>query len=533
MKTLYYNGTVYPGALPAVSAFAVENGRFCFAGSDADGFSLGCEERIDLRGRFVCAGFNDSHMHLLGFGMALSQADLASHSGSLQEMLAFLKEFAAAAPPGAWIRGRGWNQDYFTDVCRMPDRRDLDAVFPDRPVVLIRACGHCLVANSKALSLCGITADTVFSGSGRIGREESSEPSGLFFEDAMLLVTGRIPVPDKASVKEMLRRACRALNGFGITAVQSDDFSALRSLSRQTVIEAFRELEAEGGLTVRVYEQSNIPDLEELKRFLAEGGMTGNGSGLFRFGPLKLIADGSLGARTAYLSAPYADDPSSRGTPVFTQEALEELIGFAHAQGMQIAVHAIGDAALDQVLDAVEKAQRAFPRADCRHGVVHCQVSRPDQLRRLAALGMHIYVQSIFLDYDIRIVPRLLGPGRAASSYSWKTLSDLGCSVSNGSDAPVELPDVMAGIQCAVTRCTLKDDLGPYLPDQAFSVREAIDSYTLAGAYAAFEDPVRGRIRPGHYADFTVLSRDPFETAPFSLKDIRAEATYLAGERVF
>ena len=534
MSTLYYNGRVYTGELPLVSAFAVEDGRFLFTGSDADGAALGCAEAVDLNGAFVCAGFNDSHMHLLNFGQSLAQAELAAHTDSLAGMLEYLREYAAAQPggEGRWIRGRGWNQDYFSDAERMPDRWDLDRVSRDVPVVIVRCCGHCMAVNSKALELCGVTADTLSPEGGRIGLR-AGEPDGLFYDDAMTLVYEHLPVPGKDEIMDMIRLACRALNSYGVTSVQSDDYCVFRSVPWQTVNEAYRELEESGELTVRVYEQSNFTDPDGLRSFMEAGCVTGAGTDRFRIGPLKMLGDGSLGARTAYLSEPYADDPSTRGIPIFTQEQMNEMIGLAHANGMQVAVHTIGDATMDLILNAVEKAQAEHPRSDARHGVVHCQITRPDQLERLIAMGMHIYAQTIFLDYDIHIVERLVGSERAASSYSWKTLLRGGCTVSNGTDCPVELPDAMAGIQCAVTRTTLRDRMGPYLPDEAFTVREALDSYTSAGAYSSFEENVKGRIAPGYLADFVVLGSDPFETDPFALKDIPVVAAYVAGERVF
>ena len=532
MRTLYRNGKVYTGALPLVNAFAVEDGRFVFAGDEAD--APACGETVDLQGAFVCAGFNDSHMHLLNFGQSLTMAELASHTDSLAGMLSYLREFAAARPAGEgrWIRGRGWNQDYFSDEQRMPDRHDLDTVSEDVPVVIVRCCGHCLSVNTRALELCGVTADTPCPEGGRIGMTDG-EPDGLFYDDAMTLVYSRLPVPGPDEIREMLRLGCAALNSYGVTSVQSDDYCVFRAVPWQAVNQAYRELEAAGELTVRVYEQSNFTDVPSLEGFIAAGCVTGAGSDHFRIGPLKLLGDGSLGARTAYLSRPYADGSGTRGIPIFTQEQMDALVECAHVHGMQVAVHAIGDATLDMVMDAVEKAQAAHPRPDCRHGVVHCQISRPEQLRRLAELGMHVYAQSIFLDYDIRIVTPLAGEELAESSYSWKTLAELGCSVSNGSDCPVELPDVMAGIQCAVTRTTLRDYLGPYLPRQAFTVQEALDSYTVRGAEASFEENVKGRIAPGYMADFVVLGADPFETNPFALRDVPVLETYLAGERVW
>ena len=533
MKTLYYNGAVYTGALPLVQAFVVEDGLFTFAGSDAEAAAFaGPEaERVDLAGRFVCYGFTDSHMHLLSLGSALAAADLARHTGSLADLLQCLRDFDRAHPGQGWMRGRGWNQDYFSDVSRMPDRHDLDAVTTARPICAIRACGHCLVVNSRALELLGITAATPQPEGGRIGLEDG-QPDGRFFDNAMQLVYDAIPAPDKEEVKDMLRSACRMLNGYGVTSSQTDDYCVYPTLPWETVNQAYRELEAAGELIVRVYEQSNFTSLPELRRFVEAGNVTGAGTELFKIGPLKMLGDGALGARTAYLSRPYADAPETCGIPVFSQETLDEMIGYANRQGMQVAVHTIGDACLDRVLSAYEKALADCPRADHRHGIVHCQITRPDQLEKIRALGLHVYAQSIFLDYDIRIVEERVGPALAATSYFWKSLLEAGVSVSNGSDCPVELPDVMAGIQCAVTRKNLRGDAGPYLPEQAFTVQEALDSYTVHGAEASFEETRKGRIAPGMLADFVVLGENPFTAAPETLSQIPVLATYLGGRRV-
>ena len=183
------------------------------------------------------------------------------------------------------------------------------------------------------------------------------------------------------------------------------------------------------------------------------------------------------------------------------------------------------------MLCALEKAQQKHPRDDHRHGIVHCQITRRDQLEKMARMHLHIYAQSIFLDYDTRIVEDRVGPELAATSYSWKTLKDLGATVSNGTDCPVELPFALGGIQCAVTRCTL-DGEGPYLPQEAFSVQEALDSYTAAGAYASFEENVKGRIQPGMLADFTILGENPFDVAPQEIQKIPVLSTWLGGRRI-
>jgi len=361
---------------------------------------------------------------------------------------------------------------------------------------------------------------------------EDGEPNGVFFDNAMELVLSAIPNPNKEDVKNMIRTACAALNAYGITSSQTDDYCAFLSLPWQVVNEAYRELEAEGELTVRVYEQANFTKVDALAEFVESGNTTGMGSDFFRIGPLKMLGDGALGARTAFLSKPYADAPETVGLSVFTPEAFDELIGYANAHDMQVAVHCIGDACLDLVLNSFEKALAEHPRENHRHGIVHCQITRPDQLERIAKNNLHVYAQSIFLDYDIHIVEQRVGKELAASSYNWKTLMNGGATVSNGSDCPVELPDVMAGIQCAVTRCDLKGT-GPYLQEEAFTVQEALDSFTKAGAWASFEEKCKGQIVPGMLADFVVLGENPFEIEKNHIKDIAIMQTYVGGKCVF
>lgn len=532
MKDIYTNGNVYMGAGEFASAFAVENGRFTHVGSFEDiPFEKG-DQIHDLGGGFVCAGFNDSHMHLLNFGQALGFAPLAEHTGSLQDLLHCLRVHLESGSllGGKWILGRGWNQDLFEGDKEMPDRCDLDTVSTELPIMITRACGHCCVLNSKALELAGVTANTPQPAGGRIGMT-NGEPDGRLFDNAMDLVEPILPLPTANELKEMIKLAAAKANSCGITSVQTDDYCVFRSLSPETVNGAYRELEKAGELTVRVYEQCNFTDEDELNAFIDAGNINGKGTDLFRIGPLKLLGDGALGSRTAHLTEPYPGTGSC-GFSLFAPDKMASLVRLAHSHGMQVAVHAIGDACLDEVLDSLDSAMREFPRTDPRHGVVHCQVSRADQLDRIASLGLHVYAQSVFLDYDNHIVGSLLSPELAATSYNWKTLMDKGVSVSNGSDCPVEFPDALRGIECAVTRTSL-DGTGPYLADQAFTVDEAIDSFTVRSAEASFDEHVKGRILPGYFADFTVLGADPFKADPRTIHRIPVLKTYLAGRPVF
>lgn len=535
MRTLYHNAVIYTGASSPAQAMIVEDDKIVCVGSEREVFQQAEENdaRINLQGQFVCPGFNDSHMHLLNFGQSLRMAQLSQHTGSLSGMLDYVRTFLKEHPlrEGQWLRGRGWNQDYFTDVHRMPSRDDLDSVSRDIPIMLTRACGHACAVNSKILEIAGITAETPQPEGGRIGIE-NGQPDGRFYDNAMELINCHIPTPTQEEIMNMIVEACRALNSFGITSVQTDDYRVFPGISWEMINDAYRALDAQGELTVRVYEQCSFSSFDEYVRFVQSGDATSRSKSNFRVGPLKIVADGSLGSRTAHLSIPYADDPETCGFNLFSDEEMNRMISYANSHNLQAAVHAIGDACLDQVLNAFELALKEHPREDHRHGIVHCQITRPDQLKKIRDLNLHVYAQSVFLDYDNHIVEERVGKELASSSYSWKTLLDSGVTVSNGSDCPVELPDVMKGIECAVTRTSM-DGTGPYLLKEAFTVREALDSFTSAGAYASHEEKRKGKLLPGYYADFTVLDQNPFETDLYRIHDIRVNAVYLAGYKVF
>lgn len=532
MATCYTNGRIFTAEGKSVQSFVVQDGRFAFVGSEKDAIcAFPDAEIIDLGGQFVCPGFNDSHMHLLNIGTMLTQVQLAPVTGSLSGVLSELSRYTQAHPHEEWILGRGWNQDYFQDESRYPTRYDLDQACPDKPCVITRACGHVVVANSRALAHCGLDKAPIPVDGGHIATDESGIPNGILEENAIDLVTNTIPAQTKDQIKHCLCTAMAYVNRFGITSVQSDDFSSTKA-PFEDVIAAYLELKDEGRLTVRVTQQCLLGSKETLNRFLAQGYRTGWGDEWFRIGPLKLICDGSLGSRTAFLGAPYADAPDTCGIATYSQDALNDMILTAHSSGMQIAAHAIGDGAAQRVLDAVRRAQSLHPRSDARHGIVHAQILTHKQAQRMKALNMHAYIQPIFLDYDTKIVYPRIGE-RADDAYPAASLLRLGVTLSSGSDSPVEPPDVMTGIQCAVTRkpVTRAQD-HPYLPQEALSLSQALLSFTSYGAYASFEEHIKGRIAGNMLADFTILGIDPFETDPQWLHRIPIRDVYIGGKRV-
>lgn len=531
-RKTYINAAVYTGESFA-DAFTVEDGKFIAVGTLND---LPAErgEVIDLNGNFVCAGFNDSHMHLLNLGQTLDMANLAAHTASLEDMLGCLKAYIEENKPavGTWVRGRGFNQDYFSGEHRFPSRYDLDTVSKDHPICITRACGHICVVNSKALEILGIDKNTPQPVGGRFNVDEQGEPTGQFFETALDMVYHAMPTPDKKSIRRMIKKGCKRLNSYGITSCQSDDYESVPGLPYTTVMETFEDMAASGELTVRVNEQAHFTNVPALSAFI-EADHHKRGTNRFKNGPLKMLGDGSLGARTAYLSRPYADDPATQGIPIYTQEQFNEMCALANRNGMPIAIHSIGDGILDRILDAYEKALEEYPRDDHRHGIVHCQITRPDQLERIKNMNLHVYAQSIFIDYDSRIVHARVGDELASTSYGAKSFIDNGVTLSNGSDAPVEDPVALRGIQCAVTRRSIGSTDIPYRPEEALSVSEAIDTFTKGAAYASFEENIKGKIQPGMLADFVVLGENPFKVDPETLHKIPVMATYLEGEQVY
>ncbi len=535
MRTIYFGGKVFTGALPLQQAFLVEDGRFLQAGTDEEILSRQQpEDRLfPLLGRFVCPGFNDSHMHLLNLGSTMEQCDLVSASGSLTALQEALRSFSQTHTGDGWIPGRGWNQDRFVPATGIPVRQDLDAVSTSRPICITRCCGHCLVVNTKALTLLGIDEHTPVPDGGAMDLDGSGKPTGVFRDAAMELVQCKLPVPRHEDLTRMIRQACRELNKAGITSCHSDDLCTFDGVTWQEVLAAFQEVRKAGDLTVRVNQQSQLQTLEELQTFLDSGLTTGSGDACFRIGPLKMLGDGSLGARTAFLSGEYADAPGEKGLALFTQAQFNEMISLANHHGMDAAVHAIGDGILDRVLDAYEYAFRQCPRPGHRSGVVHVQLTREDQLERMKQLSLHAYVQTVFLDYDSHIVQARAGTPLADTSYAFRTLKEMGLHVSNGTDCPVESPDPMRGIQCAVTRQPLDGSLPPYRPEEAFTLEEALQSYTAEGACASYEEHFKGTIAPNMAADFVILSENPFEVPARELSRIHALYTFLDGRCVF
>lgn len=515
---------------PRVQAVAWQNGSICCVGTDEQVLAAHPEwEAIDLNGRTVVPGLNDTHLHLLGFGAMMDICDVSGLE-SLCEVLKAIANFIhdRRIEPDEWVDARGFNQDLWAEH-RIPDRYDLDCVSAEHPIRLTRVCGHMAVCNSKALEVLGITARSPAPPGGDMP-VLNGMPTGVFLENAisMLYPAGNAASID--SVKRYIECAARRAAECGIVAVHSEDFGTLDG-NYEMVIRAYRELEAEGRLPVRVYQQCSLPSLQAMDDFFAAGHCASEGCDRYRLFSIKLFADGSLGARTAFLSMPYADDPATRGLPICTQQQLDALVLAAHSHAMPVVVHAIGDAAINMVLDSIERARAELPNIGARHGVIHLQITDAQTLDRFRTLDVEAYAQPIFLEYDLHIVEGRVGRALAQTSYNWKTLIDLGVNISGGSDCPVESLAMLPNLYAAVTR----KDLNGYpeagwLPEQRLSAMEALQMFTVNAAKAAGEQDRRGSIAVGKLADFTVLEQDILQIDPDAIKDVKVCATVVGGD---
>lgn len=532
MDMILINGRIHTQdpERPFACALAVEGNHIAAVGGNDLIRRAGAGARvIDLQGRCVTPGLVDSHMHTAHMALSLSEVQLYGVK-SLEQLKQAVRDFIRQRklPPGQWVRGCGWNQDLFAEG-RLPTRHDLDAISQEHPIVLDRVCGHCRVANSLAMRIKGVNADTACPPGGSFTLGQDGQPDGLFYEEAMALMNSGVQM-EQREVETLLLEGMKRAASLGLTALGSEDLASL-PCPWERVIAAYHALALRGEMPVRVVEQCLLPDEETLLDFFERGYGTGWGDDFFRLGPLKLLADGSLGARSAYLREDYRDNPGNRGIPIYTQRQLDRLVFMAHRRGMPVAVHAIGDGAIEMVLDAVAAAQTRCPNPSLRHGIIHCQITDPALIQRIRAQQMQVFAQPVFLEYDLSIAQARVGNPLASTSYAFKTMLEAGILVSAGSDCPVESLDPLCGLYCAVTRKDYQGrPQGGWFPEQRLSLQEALGLYTAAGARALGLAGRAGVLAPGMLADFTVFDCDLHELRPEQLRDARVEMTVMDGQ---
>lgn len=543
MITLYKNGNVHTmeDVNSTAKAFVVDGNKFVYVGNEngareylrTDNLSF---TEVDLGERLVLPGFNDSHIHFVHYAKSMRCVNLVGTKslGEIRERLkARLQERDVSDE--SWLEGEGWNHDYFNDEKRFPNKFDLDDITGDVPTIIMRACFHIGVLNSAAMKIVNLTKETAPQYGNLVEILPDGEPNGVIKENLLEIVKSNISTLNLDILKNIVYDAQEGSFAQGLTSVQSDDIGYMPDNDYNMLFKSFRELDEEGKLNIRIGEQCLIQKVPEIQKFFDNGYKFGYGNEKYRVNCIKLLCDGSLGARTAALRNPYSDDSSTDGIVLFTQDELNEIVLLSNKNNIPVAIHGIGDRAIEMALDAIEYAVEKDPGHHPRHGIVHCQITDENLLNRFKKLNVLALVQPIFIDYDMNIVRNRVGDELAETSYAWQTMLNKGIHVSFGTDCPVESLDTMPNIYTAVTRKNINgNEKKTYLENEKMSMYDALRAYTLEGAYASGEEKIKGTIAKGKLADFILLDKDLFNLKnDEEILSTRVVETYVDGKKVY
>jgi predicted amidohydrolase YtcJ len=512
---------------PEVEAVAVLGNRIAAVGSTEEIRKwIGANTRvIDLQGKRVTPGFNDSHVHFLDGGMGLASVQLRD-ARTPEEFRDRIRDFAAKLPKGRWILNGNWDHENWTPPA-LPTRQLIDAVTPDNPVFINRLDGHMCLANSLALKLAGVTRETSDPPGGTIVRDAGGEPTGVLKDAAMNYVYKVIPSPSEEVMAEAIRAALAYGAENGVTSVQ--DMSA-----SPEVFGVYQKLLANGELTARVY---GIQPLSEWGRLARAGVRAWFGNDKLKIGGLKGFADGSLGSTTALFFEPYLDAPKTSGLPsdeMFPEgKMLDNILG-ADKAWLQVAVHAIGDKANKTILDMFAEVEKRNGARDRRLRIEHAQHLRPEEIKRFGGERVIASMQPYHAIDDGRWAENRIGPNRAKGTYAFRSLLDAGATLAFGSDWFVAPMEPLMGIYAAVTRRTL-DGKRPqgWVPEQKITVAEAVRAYTMGSAYAGGDEKVKGSIEVGKLADLAALSADIFKIDPVEIEKAKVVMTIFDGKVIY
>ena len=514
---------------PAASAVAIHAGKIVAVGRDGDvaAFRRPGMRVIDAGGRTVLPGFIEPHNHMVGYGTALIGVDARTPPNeTIADIVARVREAAATRPPRRWILGRGYDDTGLRDM-RHPTRRDLDQASTAHPIVIWHNSGHLTVANSRALALAGITAATADPPGGRIGRfEGSAEPDGVLYEaPAQTLVAKLIPAYDEKELADSFRRAQDEFLRQGVTTIHDAHVSRLRGMD---ILDTYQTMHASGGLKLRVNMFIQWDYLKELDF----APVPGSGDGKLRVAGCKIVSDGSIQGITAALREPYYCNEAEKGWLIYEQAELDEMVLTLHRKGYQIATHANGDAAIDSILTAYERALQAVPKADHRHRIEHCQICHPEQIERIRRLGVipNFFANHVYYWGD-RHRDRFLGPERVCVLDPVGSAFRAGIRPMLHSDCPVTPVSPLFCVQSAAARVTSS---GQVLNDpERVAVREALSTVTVNAARGAFEEQTKGSIEVGKLGDLVILGADPLKEAPGEIGKIPVAATVIGGDVVY
>ncbi|MBO9664032.1 amidohydrolase [Dokdonella sp.] len=513
------------GRLQRFEAMLVERGKVVATGSHAAlAARAGQAEVLDGKGRTLLPGLIDAHAHVMGLGVALRRADLSA-TKSLDEALATVKSYAAAQAQAAWVQGQGWNQAVWK-LGRFPTAKELDAVVADRPVWLERVDGHAGWANSAAMKLAGIDAQTQDPSGGRIERDADGKPTGVFVDGAMELVAKKIPPMDAQEAEKALDAALAEMARVGLTGVHDAGVDA-------DTVALFKRYADTRKLTARIYAMIGGVGAD-FDRLAASGPLTGYGDGFLDVRSVKLYADGALGSRGAALLAPYSDDARNKGLLFHRQDEMTAMIGKAIGKGYQVGVHAIGDAANREVLDAFAAVYVAHGGKQLRNRIEHAQIVDPADIPRFRTLGLIASMQPTHATSDMNMAEDRLGKARMKGAYAWRTFLKQGTVIAAGSDFPVESPNPFYGLYSAVTRQDHDGrPPGGWYPRQDMTLPEALRAFTLDAAYAGHAEKSLGTLEAGKWADFVLIDRDVFKDKPARIWSTVVLETWVGGRRVY
>lgn len=535
LDVLFVNGrfTTLDPDRPAATRLGVFAGRIAGLDEDLDG--LAADAVVDLGGAPVVPGFNDAHHHLSMRGQRLRELDLRDGQvRTLDELYAKVAERAAGLPQDAWVKGAGYDQNKLGGL--HPSREALDRAAGGRPVWLQHVSGHMGVANTAAFARMGFerVEDVPDVAGGTVGRDAGGRPDGLLAEQAQGLADAVLrPVPFEDFV-EGIALAGRVAAGEGLTSFTEPGIGRGLAGNGAWDLAAFQEAVRRGVLPQRATLMPGSPNLHDIGDGwfgLDLGFRTGIGDERLRIGPVKLFSDGSLIGRTAAMCCDYEGEPGNRGLLQQDAEALRAFILRAHAAGWQIATHAIGDHAVDVVLDAYEEAQARDPRPGARHRIEHCAVTSDAQVARIARLGVIPVPQGRFVSELGDGMLAALGPERSLGCYRQRSFLEAGIVVPGSSDCPVADGAPLLGIHDLVNRRTASGV--PFTPAESLTVEQALRAYTIGSAYAAGEERHKGTLSRGKLADFVVLGDDLLAVAPERIKDVAVLATVVGGAFVF
>jgi TonB family protein len=530
---VFRNGNIYTvnDKQARAEAVAVKAGKILFVGSnqDAKAYEGGATKIVDLKGNTVVPGLTDSHYHLAGVGAREMNLNLEG-TNTLEDFLAKVKERVDKSQPGAWVTGRGWIETFWKPQA-FPTRYDLDKISPNNPVYLTRADGHAGVANSAAIKLAGVDKNTQNPFGGEVMKDkQTGEPNGMFVDAAQSLISRKIPAGGRAEAEQAILLGVKRSMELGWTQIQDAGGS-------YADVELYKKLYAEGKIKLRIYKAIHGPNANAT-RLIKEGASVGLFDNRFNLRAIKVVMDGALGSKGAWLLEKYSDYDTS-GFSTVKEEELYPMLVEALKSGIQVETHAIGDRANRTILDLYEKAFKEVPAAqrkvkEPRWRIEHAQVVHPEDIPRFAKLGIIPSMQPSHAIGDLHFAPSRLGMKRLEGAYAWESFIKLGCKIAGGSDAPVERGEPMIEFYAAVSRKDMRGFTGEgWHPEQAVTRDQALKMFTLWAANAAFEEKIRGSIEVGKLADLTVLSADIMKIAEPEILKTRCVMTVIGGEVVY